>query len=143
MIFKQVDEIIGGKKTQTRRVVKAGEVYVPGLRATQNGRVKWRCGGEYAVVPRRGGKTVHVNSDLSWSEGPNHSDGTPLRIRITDIRQERLQAISEADACAEGVEGVEAYRALWERINGAGSWEKNPLVWVLTFERVNARTSND
>lgn len=27
------------------------------------------------------------------------------------------------------------YAQLWNTINGAGSWESNPWVWVLTFER--------
>lgn len=71
--------------------------------------------------------------------------------RITDIRVERLQDISEADAIAEGVikypEGPnlfknylnddicttakESYKTLWESINGIGSWEISPWVWVI------------
>jgi hypothetical protein len=68
-------------------------------------------------------------------------------LEITDVRVERLQAISDEDAFAEGVEpcghngfhtdqGVCAYHALWDDINGAGAWDANPWVWALTFKRV-------
>lgn len=64
-----------------------------------------------------------------------------ILLEIVDVRVERLQAISVADALAEGLppgsgrDPVLAYRGVWEGINGAGSWEANPLVWVVAFAK--------
>lgn len=87
-----------------------------------------------------------------------------LTLEITDVRVERLQDMegqhpSESDAIAEGVNKIhhgdgayyysafrnephpknwcdptDAYRELWEKLNGKGSWDANPWVWVLTFK---------
>lgn len=60
-------------------------------------------------------------------------------LEVTAVRVERLQAISEADAIAEGCVMLPArhcYEALWESINGAGSWDANPWVWVVEFRRL-------
>jgi hypothetical protein len=62
-----------------------------------------------------------------------------ILLEITAVRIERLQDISNADALAEGVElrgemrPWAIYRELWESINGRGSWEVNPWVWVIEF----------
>lgn len=72
-----------------------------------------------------------------------------LTLEIVAVRVERLQAISGADAAAEGcpemlggeyaVDGMDSrvvwFRDLWERINGRGSWAANPWVWVVEFKR--------
>jgi len=29
-----------------------------------------------------------------------------------------------------------AFMKLWQKVNGAGTWEENPWVWVVEFERV-------
>jgi hypothetical protein len=80
-----------------------------------------------------------------------------LTLEITDVRVERLQAISRADAIAEGLQRLPAsgrwvvekgqqyagladhdprlvYSWLWEAINGPGSWAANPWVWVVEFK---------
>lgn len=83
-----------------------------------------------------------------------------ILLEIVSVRVERLQDISEADCWAEGIEMVDGllddlaiihlakqmgrsfedaaptYAALWESINGAGSWDANPWVWVVEFKRV-------
>jgi len=78
-----------------------------------------------------------------------------ITLEITDIRVERLNEISEADAAAEGVmmcdgggfdyhandyaQGFSprsSFFTLWESINGTGSWQANPWVWVIEFRRV-------
>lgn len=75
-----------------------------------------------------------------------------ITLEVTGVRVERLQDISEEDAQAEGaplelgvlertILGAKArYRSgfvrLWESINGPGSWDANPWVWVIEFERV-------
>lgn len=86
-------------------------------------------------------------------------------LEITGVRVERLNAISAGDCWAEGIEECDgsldeveicrlaktmgrsfedpqpSYAALWEQINGAGSWQANPWVWVVEF-RVLAATDN-
>jgi hypothetical protein len=73
-----------------------------------------------------------------------------MTLTVTDVRVQRLQEISEADAIAEGVtegsitdeiSGVcegwsakTAFRSLWEAINGPDAWDANPWVVALTFD---------
>ncbi|QVI69169.1 hypothetical protein [Pseudomonas syringae] len=81
-----------------------------------------------------------------------------ILLEITDVRVERLQAITYEEAVAEGVhrdracrmwtatdEGgachkypVPAFRDLWSGINGAENWNANPWVWVVEFKRVTS-----
>lgn len=69
-----------------------------------------------------------------------------ITLQITDIRVEQLCDISEEDAIAEGVSNqcedgmwisaMEQYADLWDSINGGGSWDANPWVWVIEFVRM-------
>lgn len=74
-----------------------------------------------------------------------------INLEVTGVRVERLQEISESDAKAEGCSVPEiiypdepkehysyaaAYKHLWESINGPGSWDANPWVWVVEFRRI-------
>jgi hypothetical protein len=69
-----------------------------------------------------------------------------ITLEVTGVRVEQLQEITESDAKAEGVDPVvaklpthrDAYRSLWGEINGAGSWDENPWVWVIEFKRLSS-----
>lgn len=84
-------------------------------------------------------------------------------LKVKSVRVERLQDISEDDAQAEGVDNwtwkdmatpqnwmdymnpkgqphfsaYDSFVSLWDSINGPDSWDENPWVWVIEFERVN------
>lgn len=80
-----------------------------------------------------------------------------ILLEITNVRVERLNAISEEDARAEGIidggclncgepepcgcanpepDATDAFAYLWQSIYGQESWNANPWVWVIEFERV-------
>lgn len=85
-----------------------------------------------------------------------------ILLEITDVRVERLQDISEKNAIAEGIglspnketsyrvelpkgsiadavdarSSVSCFKRLWQSINGPGSWDANPWVWVVEFKRI-------
>lgn len=70
-----------------------------------------------------------------------------ILLEIAGVRVERLQDISIGDCCAEGAPIADNephqthavhtwYQELWESINGHGSWDANPFVWVIEFKVV-------
>ena len=81
-----------------------------------------------------------------------------IRLYVDSVGMERLQTISEEDAKAEGVStaglypvsvdfGKEGHRhafsCLWDSTYGAGTWMKNPWVWVIKFRRVKDDANTD
>jgi len=82
-----------------------------------------------------------------------------IQLEITNVGVQRLQDISSGDAVREGIcqlpasgrycinpgdqyfggashSAKEVYSWLWESIYGEGSWQANPWVWVIEFERI-------
>ena len=122
------------------------------------------------VAPRYIEPGTLISHEANYESEPNdgcrgklrlgmHMPRWPSRITltVTDVRVERLQDISEADAQAEGLirangglgwwHGFEAdppgylphplargaYALLWNHLHGPGSWEANPWVAAYTF----------
>ena len=172
-----VQAIIAGRKTMTRRKLKVkgckpfspksdewtiseiekwNEGYFP---YGQVGDILWvRETFKPADIPEETGlyefKASLQDPDAVWNKGiwkPSiHMPKAAARIwlKITKIKVERLQDISEEDAMNEGVEyewydqsrniKIEAakslFKKLWQVINGRESWEANPWVWAIEFE---------
>ena len=151
-------------------------------------RETWQTHGELdGITPRDLPNDLHIQHPATydgWVSKRRPSIFMPrwasrITLEIVSVRVERLQAISEADASAEGCERMDSerevrdwkicpqcggnglytafsgsggalpdsdcfkcdtyvkrYRHLWESINGAGSWDANPWVWVVEFKKV-------
>lgn len=79
-------------------------------------------------------------NDLGWRPSIHMPRwASRILLEITGVSVERLKDISHEDAMAEGMawdDAVYDYSQLWESINGTGSWDANPWVWVVEFKQV-------
>ncbi|RGT31611.1 hypothetical protein DWX40_03210 [Bacteroides stercoris] len=106
----------------------------------------------YPIMPKRSGffNKMFVRADLM----PHH-------IRITDIKIERLQNISDEDCFKEGIfkwdagqkdipfysfhnadipdynNSRDAFAELIDKVSGKGTWASNPYVFVYEFELID------
>lgn len=101
---------------------------------------------DYHVLSKSAGwdNKMFVKAELM----PNH-------IRITGVRVEMLQDISDEDCLREGVVRFtsgynfvgnedtayltpsKAFAALIDKVSGRGTWDSNPIVWCYSFELVD------
>jgi hypothetical protein len=156
-----VRAILAGEKTQTRRIVKlnrAGELPTK-CPYGEPGDQLW-CREQHSflfgltakdILPVRSRKTSPI---WYWADGqPEKGDWTRPRpsiymprwaSRITlertePSRIERVQDITLGDAIAEGLmphckkSALAEFPRRWNGIHGAGAWEQNNMVWVVTF----------
>jgi hypothetical protein len=117
---------------------------------------------EYPWFPSR---SHNADGTIRWTPGIHMPRwASRITLEITDVRIERLQNISEADAIDEGIRqhserfgwvnecqlpdgkrhfdssAYGMYRQLWDSLNAARGygWDVNPWVWVIEFKRVTA-----
>ena len=104
---------------------------------------------EYAATPRADEPAYKWRPSIHMPRWASR-----ITLEVTGVRVERLQDISEADARSEGappshpsIDRISRefgyadfprswYGQLWESINGPGSWDLNPWVWVVEFKGV-------
>lgn len=162
--------VLEGRKTMTRRI--AEKVLVEDI----DQHLVWT--GEFKKPKFEVGEVVAVaqsykDAGLSFIYPPNPQWGNteemqgynnkmfvladlmPHRIRITDVRVERLQDIRDEDCVKEGVKlcnaGLDywyevsgfkkrygsprsAFAALIDKISGKGTWDSNPYMFVYEFK---------
>lgn len=183
--------VLSGRKTMTRRIAYKGEIKNLNTGFFSEGKNRGRfalCESNFVVAKSQYGIDEIVAIQQAYKEVyrellgdaivQNISKGTagftnkmfvaasmmPHHIRITDIRVERLQDISDEDCLREGVLAEldplengkpaydyyfdghgrcwyntprEAFAALIDKVSGRGTWDSNPFVWVYSFERVD------
>ena len=118
----------------------------------------WKTGKGYSIsYPATDGVQEFFNLDDELSSSCKPSIHMPrwasrISLEITGVRVERLADLSKDDAMSEGIviqtdggfgladsthynfcDPTDSFASLWESINGAGSWEANPWVWVVEF----------
>ena len=180
--------VLDGRKTQTRRIAYMPNGFITfddedfQLKKLDNGQAlltlcnnsfktaRYKIGEEVAIAQKYAdlaydGEFFRLLGEVIFEKGCHNkmfvkADLMPHHIRITNIRVERLQDISEEDCLKEGIwhdenvglEGTtywyhglanssfrtpqEAYASLIDRISGKGTWASNPYVFVYDFELV-------
>lgn len=189
---EMVKAILDGRKSQTRRIIKkqphgAGDWIMQGINwlfPNVNPYINLKCPygqpGDVLWVretwsPIEFEDGMHFRYKASFVENnclnPKWKPSifmpkaaSRLKIKVTNIRIERLQDITEEDAKAEGVEydytiedgrsyvnytkkpidgkkiaeletARASYMSLWDSINGILSFRQNPWIWVIEFEK--------
>jgi len=92
----------------------------------------------------------HIGKKITWRPSIHMPrEAARIFLRVTNVKAERLQDITDEDAIAEGmsqilVDGVVFisaqgdFHVFWDALNikrGYG-WDTNPWVWVIEFERI-------
>lgn len=165
--------VLEGSKTMTRRIVPQEVVSLceRGMYEMALGSTKYKVGEVVAVaqsykelLEECGGRVSPFVAKAGYMNKMFvRAELMPHQIRITNIRIERLQDISNEDCMKEGImEGefmntwdtfyydewgdvpnhitfktpLNAFAALIDKVSGKGTWASNPWVFVYEFELV-------
>lgn len=163
--FLLTQAVLNGTKTMTRRVIKK-EIPIGNWQETEK-MLRYKVGEVVAIAqcyldikkPQfdKFGHDVVGNTNKMFVR----ADLMPHHIKITDVRVERLQDITNEDCMKEGIIHLtalgiggygyitaygeccmcdtprEAFAELINEVCGKGTWERNPWVEAYTFTRVD------
>lgn len=164
--FNLTKAVLDGRKTMTRRIVRnPEEVEINGHKYLQTEKLRYKVGEVVAVAQSYKDTGNYPESYIIDEFHPNIEFEAGWKnkmyvravlmthlIRITNVRVERMQDISDEDCVKEGVweaqqvnytsiDGIpfsprEAFAALIDKMSGKGTWASNPWVFVYEFELV-------
>lgn len=107
----------------------------------------------WAVHPETGSLLYRADDDAPENTRWKPSIHMPRKhsrilLEVVGIKVERLQAISREDAQAEGTDNypgtncpIDKFFNYWCYLNGFDSWDANPWVWVVSFQRCKGEAS--
>lgn len=157
--------VLNGTKTMTRRLLKDGTPL--GNWEETEKHLPYKVGEIVAIAQsyhtlNKSGYTApewldHVCESSAGYENKMfvRADLMPHHIRITDVKVERLQDISDEECLREGIKQVnfihyafknssllylyprEAFAELIDKVCGRGTWESNPWMVAYSFELVD------
>lgn len=176
-----VKAILDGQKSMTRRVLKPQPNMLNGGLPMNDGRGSYSIEGGWKRLPYAPGDvlwvretwwhfdphgvlytdakpTYRADGEIDFEKGDRWRSprfmprwASRITLRVTAVKVERLQDISEEDAWAEGAGAeieycesmpvgygscIPAFRSIWTEIHGPGSWDANPWVSAYSFERI-------
>lgn len=162
--------VLEGRKTMTRRIIHDDVVKIYSDPWDLIGNCARYHFDEIVAVAQRYCDVLHCadvpkGDEKGWGNKMFvKADLMPHQIKITDIRVERLQDISDEDCLREGImkgefmntwdtfyydewgdvpnhitfkTAREAFAALIDKVSGKGTWESNPYCFCYTFELID------
>lgn len=161
--------VLEGRKTQTRRIINVGLQYILNgnddvMKQAVYETSRYKIGERVAIAQSY--QDVNWQGKMSLGTGRNNkmfvkAEYMPHHIRITNVRVEHLQDISEEDCLKEGIKASGVVKGYWyvmggttsndkirresahmayadliDKTCGKGTWDSNPWVFVYDFELI-------